>query len=77
MYHPISKYCLLSAELMEKVHYIKNALRISKGKINMSWAYDKSNTFEAYIYLQNIQICFQSYVLFGKSTHILTKLSEI
>ena len=77
MYHPISKYCLSSTELMEKIHYIKDALRISKGKINMLWADDKSNTFEVNIYLQNIQICFQSYELFGKSTHILTKLSEI
>ena len=52
MYPPISKYCSSSTELMEKNHYMKNALRVSKGKINMSWAYDDSNIFEENIYLQ-------------------------
>ena len=52
MYHPISKYCLSSTELMEKIYYLENALKISKGKINMSWAYDDSNIFEENIYLQ-------------------------
>ena len=59
MYHPIPKYFLSSTELMEKIHYLENALKISKGKINMSWAYDISNIFEENIYLQYIPIDFQ------------------